>query len=41
MIVASKCGPLAKIEKQAVSLKLNLLKSFSKIREAPLQAVHN
>ena len=30
VIVASKCGPLARIE------KLDLLKSFSKIREAPV-----
>ena len=36
IIVASKCGPLARIKKQAVSLKLDLLKCFSKIREAPL-----
>ena len=41
VIVASKCGPLARIEKQAMSLKPNLLKSFSKIREAPVQGDHN
>ena len=35
VIVASKCGPLARIEKQAMSKKLDLLKSFSNIREAP------
>ena len=29
VIVASKCGPLARIEKQAVSQKLDLLKSLS------------
>ena len=34
--VASKCGPPAIIEKQAMSLKLFLLKSFSRIREAPV-----
>ena len=34
IIVASKCGPLARIEKQAMSLKVDLLKSFSKIKEA-------
>ena len=33
-IIASKCGPLVRIEKQAMSWKLDLLKSFSKIREA-------
>ena len=36
LIVAPKCVPLAKIEKQAMSQKLNLLKSFSKIKEAPV-----
>ena len=33
-IIASKCGPLVRIEKQAMSWKLDLLKSFPKIREA-------
>ena len=41
VIVASKCGPLAMIEKQAMSQKLDLLKSFSKISQAPVQVVHN
>ena len=36
MIVASKGSPLARSEKQAVLQKLNLLKSLSKIGEAPL-----
>ena len=36
VIVASKHGPVAKIEKQAMSYKLDLLKSFSRIREAPV-----
>ena len=41
LIVASKCDPLARIEKQAMSQKLNLLKNFSKIRKAPEWAVGN
>ena len=36
VIVAPKCAPLARIEKHTMSQKLNLLKSFSKIREAPV-----
>ena len=36
VIVASKCGPLIRIEKQSMSKKLDLLKGFSKIREAPV-----
>ena len=36
VLVASKCGPLARIEKQAMSKKLDLLTSFSKRREAPI-----
>ena len=37
VIVASKCDPRARIEKKSGSaLKLNLQKSFSKIREALL-----
>ena len=35
VIAATKCGPLARIEKQAIT-KLDLLKSFSKIKEAPV-----
>ena len=38
VIAASKSCPLARIEKQAVSLKLE---SFCKIREAPVKTVHN
>ena len=41
VIVVSKCGPLARIDKQAMSLKVDILRSFSKIREAPVLAVHN
>ena len=36
VIVAPKCGPLARIEIQAMSYKLTLQKSFSKIRKAPV-----
>ena len=36
VILASKRGPLTRIEKQAMPYKLDLLKSFSKIREASL-----
>ena len=36
VIVASKYGPLARIEKQTMSYKLDLLKSFSEIREVPV-----
>ena len=32
VIVESKCSPLARIEKQAMSKKADLLKSFPKIR---------
>ena len=32
VIVASKCGPLARIEKQGMSQKLDLMKSFCKTR---------
>ena len=35
VIGASKHGPLARIGKQSMSQKLDLLKSFSKVREAP------
>ena len=41
VIIASKCGPLARIEKQAMSSKLELLKSLFKIREAPVKMAHN
>ena len=34
VIVAPKYGPLARIEKQTMSYKLELLKSSSEIREA-------
>ena len=40
VIVASKCGPLARMEKQVMSLKLNQLKSSSKIGDVPVKAVH-
>ena len=36
VMVASKCGPLAKVEKQTMLQMLDLLKSFTKIREAPV-----
>ena len=36
VIVPSKCGPLTKTEKQAMSKKVDLLKIFSKITEAPV-----
>ena len=36
VIVASKYGPQARIEKQTMSYKLDLLKSFSEIREVPV-----
>ena len=37
IIVAFKCGPLARIEKQAMSLKVDLLKSFSEISGSQLK----
>ena len=37
IIVVSKCGPLARIEKQAMSLKVDLLKSFSEISGSQLK----
>ena len=36
VIVVSKYDPLARIEKQTMSYKLDLLKSFSEIREVPV-----
>ena len=38
VIVGSKCGALARIEKQAISQKMNLLKSFSEIRTTPISS---
>ena len=35
VIPTSKCGPQARIEKKSMSQKMNLLKNFSKIIEAP------
>ena len=34
--VISKGGPLARIEKQAISKNIDVLESFSKIRETPV-----
>ena len=36
VIAASKRGPLARTEKQAMSQKLDLPKNFFEIREAPV-----
>ena len=36
-MVASKCGPLARLEKQVMSKNSDLLRNFSKIREAPVK----
>ena len=37
VMVASKCDPLASLEKQTMSKNLDLLRSFTKIREVPVK----
>ena len=37
VMVASNCGPLARLKKQAMSKILDLLRSFSKIREVTIK----